>query len=513
MRLRTGAVRTALPQWGQSPSPSRTKLPQDEQGTIGIPDLRDAPQDTRSLADPEGKRYGRPMDPVLRFDRGTLLLEGLPEAEVPGSFTFDPRVGLHRAPAMAYHEVVLTLHRRKAPYRDEARRYEVLGRPHRSTRAPRPYQQEAVAAWRAAGRRGVVVLPTGAGKSLVAELCLADADRSALIVAPTLDLVSQWYSSLCRAFGEPVGVLGGGLRDLQPITVSTYDSAHLYVERFGDRFGLVVFDEVHHLPGASYALAAECAIAPYRLGLTATLERTDGGHERLDALVGPVVYARGIKDLAGEFLAPYRTEVIEVDLSPEEREAYVRAIATYRSFRESRGIGSGKGGFQRFLREAGRGREGREALEAFRESRRIVHRTPAKLKALAELLAEHRDGRCLVFTHDNATAYEVSRRLLVPAITHRSDPKERKALLEGFADGTLPVLATSRVLDEGVDLPAADVAIVLSGTATVRQHVQRLGRILRPREGKQAVLYELVVVGTAEEATSARRRDHDAWRE
>lgn len=453
------------------------------------------------------------MDPLLRFDRGTLLLEGLPEAEVPASFTWDPRVKLWRAPAQAYHEVVLTLHRRKAPYRDDARGYEVLGRPHRSTRTPRPYQQEALAAWKAGGRRGVVVLPTGAGKSLVAELCIADADRSALVVAPTLDLVSQWYTSLCRAFGEPVGVLGGGLREVHPITVSTYDSAHLYVERYGDRFGLLIFDEVHHLPGATYALAAECSIAPFRLGLTATLERTDGSHERLHELVGPVVYARGIKDLAGEFLAPYRTEVVEVDLTDEERAAYQQALSTYHAFRESRSIGGGRGGFQRFLREAGRGKDGREALEAFRESRRILQRTPSKLEALAEILAEHKDGRCIVFTHDNATAYEVSRTLLVPAITHRSDPKERKALLDGFADGTLPVLATSRVLDEGVDLPAADVAIVLSGTATVRQHVQRLGRILRPREGKQAVLYELVVAGTVEEAASARRRDHDAYRD
>ena len=116
-----------------------------------------------------------------------------------------------------------------------------------------------------------------------------------------------------------------------------------------------------------------------------------------------------------------------------------------------------------------------------------------------------------MFTNDNATVYEISRRLLLPAITHQTDLKERRAMLAAFADGRLPVIVTSKVLNEGVDIPSADVAIVLSGTATVREHVQRLGRILRKQEGKQAVLYELVVEDSAEERTSARRREHAAY--
>lgn len=454
-----------------------------------------------------------PTEPVLRFDRGTLLLEGLPDDEVPEGFVFDERVKLWRAPAHAYRAILALLHRRGATYRDEARAYAPLERPHRIARTPRPYQAEAVAAWRAAGRRGVVLLPTGAGKSFVAELCIADADRSALVVAPTLDLVSQWYDVLRRAFGDPVGVLGGGVRELETLTVTTYDSAHLYAERFGDRFGLVVFDEVHHLPGPAYAQAARSVIAPFRLGLTATLERPDGGHLELDGLVGPVVYERSIRELAGGFLASYRTELVQVALDPDERAEHDEAVATVRAFRQANGIGSGKGGFQQFLRACGRSDDGRAALAAYRTSRRIVQRTPRKLELLAEILAEHRGQRCIVFTADNATAYQVSRTFLVPAVTHRTDLKERRRYLDAFGAGELPVLATSRVLNEGVDLPEAEVAIVLSGSSTVREHVQRLGRILRPREGKEAVMYELVVAGTAEEHASARRRDHDAYRD
>lgn len=453
------------------------------------------------------------MNRVIRWDRGTLLLEGFPADELPSEAVYDDRVRLHRVPAIHYHDVVLQLHRRKIPVTDEARAYLPLERKHLTERIPRDYQREALTAWREHGRRGLVVLPTGAGKSFVAELCIADAGRSALVVAPTLDLVSQWYDGLKRAFGGPIGVLGGGLHEIHDITVSTYDSAWIHIERYGNRFGLLVFDEVHHLPGPTFSGAALCSIAPFRLGLTATLERPDGAHENLYDLVGPVVYRKEITELSGEFLADYRTECITVHLSDEDREAYDEARGTYRGFVESRGIRVGSsGGWHHFLREAARSREGRGAFQAWQESRRILQGAPAKLRRLEALLRDHHANRVLVFTNDNATVYEISRRFLVPAITHQTDAKERKALLAGFADGSVPVLVTSRVLNEGVDIPSADVAIVLSGSATVREHVQRLGRILRPQEGKQAVLYELVVADTVEEHTSQRRREHDAYR-
>ncbi len=446
--------------------------------------------------------------PTLSFDRGTLLLTGLASDEVPPAFRFDERVGAWRAPAQAYHDVVMKLHRARRPYEDRARAYGPLDRSWQPTRVPRDYQRAACDAWHQGGRRGVVVLPTGAGKSLVAELCITEADRSALVVAPTLDLVAQWYDGLVSRFGEPVGVLGGGLRQVEALTVATYDSAHLYAERLGARFGLLVFDEVHHLPGPTYRLAAESCIAPYRLGLTATLGEAAAP---VAELVGPVVYQRGVTELAGEYLAEYRTEVVEVALTPDERLDYDEAIACYRDFRETKGLNRGKAGFRQFLREAGRSRDGRRALAAFRRSRRILHRTRQKLEVVADLLRAHRAGRALVFTHDNASAYQVSRELLLPAITHQTDAKERRRLLEAFRQGVLPVLVTSRVLNEGVDLPEAEVAIVMSGTGTVREHVQRLGRILRRREGKQAVLYELVVEDSVELGTSRRRRDHEAY--
>src|SRR5262249_26761988 len=123
-----------------------------------------------------------------------------------------------------------------------------------------------------------------------------------------------------------------------------------------------------------------------------------------------------------------------------------------------------------------------------------------------------RAARVLVFTYDNATVYQIARRFLVPAITHQTKTRERRLILQRFHSGEYPVIVTSQVLNEGVDVPAANVGIILSGTGSVREHVQRLGRLLRQQGDKQAVLYEVVKRRTAEEFTSDRRRQHHAYR-
>src|SRR5690606_3669962 len=271
-------------------------------------------------------------------------------------------------------------------------------------------------------------------------------------------------------------------------------------------------DECHHLPGPSYRLAADCCLAPYRLGLTATPERQDGAERDLDELVGPIVYRRDIRELAGDYLADYETVKVRVRLSEEERELYLDARTTYLDFlRESRIDLSAPGGWTRFIGATSKSTEGRRALLAYRRQRQIAQASSAKLRVLERLLDSHRKDRVLIFTSDNATVHRISRSFLIPAITHQTRVKERHDILEGFNAGTFPFLVTSRVLNEGVDVPAANVAIVLSGTGSVREHVQRLGRILRRGPEKRAILYELIAEDTAEESTSARRRQHSAY--
>ncbi|MDB4979333.1 MAG: helicase [Myxococcales bacterium] len=456
---------------------------------------------------------------TLTFSGGTLELRGLTPA-APAPFegcVWDPRTACHRAPAVAYAALRRALARAALEVEDRARQYDELSEGARVHRAPRPYQAEALEAWRAHQGRGVVVLPTGAGKTWLACLAIEDRRRSALVIAPTLDLVRQWYDVLRTTFGRAVGVIGGGEYDVQALTVSTYDSAYLHMEHLGGRFGLVVFDECHHLPGAAYAFAARAALAPFRLGLTATLERPDGRHADLDELIGPVVYRKDIVDLSGGYLSDYETVRLTVELSPEDRAAHDAERSIYRDFVTRNGIRmSSPTGWTDFVIRSSRTEDGRRAMQAYRRQRELAFAAPAKLDYLALLLDRHRADRVLLFTQDNATAYEVSRRFLVPVITHETKVRERSEILAGLALGAVGggygAVVTSKVLNEGVDIPSANVAVVLSGSASVREHVQRLGRILRPQDGKHALLYELVTAGTSETSTSARRRDHSAYR-
>ena len=450
----------------------------------------------------------------LVFTGGTIEIRGAPDGlALPVACAWDARTNSHRAPAVAYADVVRALVTAKLPYEDKARRYDELASGARVQREPRAYQKEALEAWRKARGRGVVVLPTGAGKSHVAVMAIDDKRRSALVVAPTLDLVRQWYDLLGAAFGVPIGLVGGGEHDVQPLTVTTYDSAHLHMEHLGARFGLIVFDECHHLPSAAYALAARSCLAPFRLGLTATPERSDGKEADLNALVGPMVYRKDIVELSGDYLAEYETEQISIALTEAERKEYDAERGIYRAFVISQGIRmTSPSGWSDFVMRSAQSAEGRRAMQAYRRQRSLAFAAPAKLDYLEHLLTVHREGRSIVFTEDNATAYLVSRRFLVPAITHQTKVKERSAILAALAEGSIGAVVTSKVLNEGVDVPDASVAVVLSGSGSVREHVQRLGRILRKKDGKRAVLYELVTANTSEELTSERRREHDAYR-
>ncbi|MEM7447371.1 MAG: DEAD/DEAH box helicase family protein [Myxococcota bacterium] len=454
---------------------------------------------------------------LLRFHAGTLELRGVASSladSLGSAWKWDPRSECYRAPALEYAAVVTALHRKELGFEDLARAYGELTASLRVHREPRPYQKAALSAWKSTSRgRGVVVLPTGSGKSHLAVMAIADKARATLVVAPTLDLVRQWYDLLRLNFGVKVGIVGGGEHSIETLTVTTYDSAYLHMEHFGNRFGLIVFDECHHLPSETYALSAKMSVAPFRLGLTATPERADGKEAELESLIGPTVYREDIVDLRGDYLAEYETVRVVVELDEVEREIHDRARNIYLAFVRSQGIRLGSpAGFQDFIQRSAQTAEGRRAMRAYREQRTLAFAASAKLEYLDMLLFRHRHDRSIVFTQDNATAYEISRRFLVPVITHQTKISERSSILSGLSEGTYSAVVTSKVLNEGVDVPSANVAVVVSGSGSVREHVQRLGRILRKKGEKQAVLYELITERTSEKFTSERRREHSAYR-
>lgn len=435
-------------------------------------------------------------------------LRGPLAAAVAGpELVYDNRLSAYRTVAGAYRSVREELERERYQVTTAFDPAPPLPFVPRLRQTPRPYQQAALAAWQQAGRRGVVVLPTGAGKTLVALLAIADAAVWTLMVVPTLDLLDQWRRVLLEILGAPsehVATYGGGRQDLGPLTVMTYDSAAIHTREL-NRFGLLIFDEVHHLPATSYRRAAEGAIAPYRLGLSATPDRTDGLDTDLSALVGPTVY-RQTPDALRDHLAPFRERQIKVALSPEEQARYDDARAVYREFLRKRRIRiTSPEDFQRYvIWPSANDPAARAAMQAHREARRLSFNASGKLRALMALLKKHRDDRVIIFSEFNSVVDDVCRTLLIPSITHRTPTAERAAVLAHFRSGRFTKLVTGRVLNEGVDVPDANVAILLSGTATRREYVQRLGRILRPKE-RQAVLYELISSETDEMRVTERR--------
>lgn len=455
---------------------------------------------------------------VIRFASGTLEVSGLQSDDLSGPLshvplTADHRNGCYRTKACNYAQLIMALRSAQIEHTDEARRYEELPTGVKQTRPPRPFQTEALEAWLRHRGRGVVVLPTGAGKSHVALMAIDAKRRSALVVVPTLDLVRQWYDLLRSSFDIPVGVVGGGEYRIEPLTVTTYDSAHLHMENFGSRFGLVIFDECHHLPSEGYSLAAAQCLAPFRLGLSATPERADGRESHLDALIGPVVYRKDIIELSGSYLADYDVHTVVVELTEQEREEYESERKIYVGFLRSAGIRMGSpSGWNDFILRSAQSAAGQRAMQAYRRQKELAVAAPAKLGVVEDLLTRHRGDRVLVFTQDNRTAYLISKMFLVPVITHQTKVTERSEILELFSKGDYGAVATSKVLNEGVDVPDANVAVIVSGSGSVKEHVQRLGRILRQKEGKRAVLYEVVTKETNEVGTSERRREHNAYR-
>lgn len=445
---------------------------------------------------------------LLSFESGTLILQGADETDkLPKAFVWDSRTKYFRAPAYFYREIIKDFIQNKTSYTDEAKNYSTFDFKQKFHTIPRPYQTESIESWKNNERCGVIVLPTGAGKTHVATMAIEICNRQTLVVVPTIDLMNQWYELLLSTFNAEIGLIGGGFYEIGAITVTTYASAFRHQERLGNQFGLVIFDEAHHLPSEGYRYAAEFALAPFRLGLTATPERADGAEDLLEKIVGKFVYRLEAQQLAGEYLSDYILERIEVDLSDDEREIYQRERSIYTNFKRSKNLPYGQEGWRLFLIQSARSEEGRRAMKAYRNSKKIALGTDSKLNVLRELLIRHKHERVLIFTAENEMVYQISQDYFVPAITHETNVKERKFWLDAFNKGDILALATSKVLNEGVNIPDASVAIILSGSGSSREHIQRLGRILRKREGKQAILYEVVARNTTEEFTSQKRTD------
>ncbi len=461
----------------------------------------------------------------LRYDRGTILIRsGASLAHIPFAI-MDPRTNLQRAQALHYSNIVKYLQESDISYNDFV--LDLVPSPHLTPAVAagtttnnnnnknlvlRDYQKEALESWTKAGMRGCIVLPTGSGKTAIGIKAIEKVNLAALVVVPTLDLMAQWTEVLTEYFANTtVGNIGGGMSDIASITVATYDSAYVQAAALGNRFSLVIFDEVHHLAAPGYRSIAEQMAAPYRLGLTATIEREDNLHKDLPRLIGGgVVFQAQPSELARKkYLASYEIDRRQVEMMPEEQQEYQKNIDAYNECLRRLGIrGYYSGIFRRLIMMSAKSKVAREALLARNKATDIALNSRSKIEELKEILVENKGLKTIIFTQHNSLVYEISDRFLIPCITHKTSKEERQDVLAGFREGRYMAIVTSKVLDEGVDIPDAELGIILSGTGSGREFIQRLGRLLRPKkqEDRKAKLVEIISSDTREAGTSARRK-------
>jgi DNA excision repair protein ERCC-3 len=346
----------------------------------------------------------------------------------------------------------------------------------------RPYQEEAINAFFAAGS-GVVVLPCGAGKTLVGAGAMAAAGAHSLVLVTNIVAARQWRAELVARTSlteSEVGEYSGEHKDVRPVTIATYQilsarrgGLYPHLELFSaEDWGLIIYDEVHLLPAPVFRMTAEIQ-SRRRLGLTATLVREDGREGDVFSLIGPKRYDAPWRDIEAQgWIAPALCTEVRVTLTDEERMSYALAEAEDR-YRVGATARSKLGVVQRLCAEAVR--RGEPTL--------VIGQYLDQLDELAQLLR-------------------------VPTITGKTPTRERERLYAAFRGGDEPVLVVSKVANFSVDLPEASVAIQVSGTFGSRQEeAQRLGRLLRPKaDHRQARFFTIVSRDTNDQEFAARRQ-------
>lgn len=448
----------------------------------------------------------------LTFDRGSLRLDAPVGTRVPSYLVWDDRVAAWRTAAVNLARLREDAARYRLELDDTSERF-FDPPPIRPTLPPlRGDQLAAIEAWERAGGRGVIVKPTGTGKTEIALSIVARHAAPALVVAPLRDLMYQWQRRIRQGLGFDAGILGDGRREIWPITVTTYESAYIHMKEIGNRYRLVVYDEAHHLPGPTRHESALDCLAPLRLGLTATPARGDGREHLLRELIGPTVYEEDVASARGRTLADYAIIRVPIHLGEAEQAELDDLSRQIRRFVALRRREEGSFDWTELARRSRTDAEAREILRRWRRKLQIVHRSAEKLRVLEDIFRLHPGEQCVIFTASNRMALDVSARFLVPALTSHSDKHERNAVLDGFARGTLRAIAACEVLNEGWDAPAVKVGVVLGGEKGVREAVQRLGRLLRRSGDRGARLYEVVVQETADVTRARRRGRTDAYR-
>lgn len=344
----------------------------------------------------------------------------------------------------------------------------------------RDYQSKAVEKfWE--GGSGVVVLPCGAGKTIVGAAAMATAKTNTLILVTNTVSARQWKAELLKRTTlteDEIGEYSGSLKEVKPVTIATYqilttkrkaEYAHLALLNAND-WGLIVYDEVHLLPAPIFKMTADLQ-ARRRLGLTATLVREDGKEGDVFSLIGPKRFDAPWKEIEAQgYIAPAACFEVRIDLPEDERMEY--------------------------------------AISSQEDRYRIAATSKTRIPVIQQLLKKHAGEPTLVIGQYLSQIHEVSAALNVPEITGETPVDERERLFEQFRSGEISTLVVSKVANFSVDLPEASVAIQISGSYGSRQEeAQRLGRLLRPKaDGRSASFYTLISRDTVDQDFAQNRQ-------
>ncbi len=344
----------------------------------------------------------------------------------------------------------------------------------------RPYQHDAIEGfWH--GGSGVVVLPCGAGKTLVGAGAMARSQTTTLILVTNTVAARQWRDELLRRTSltaEEIGEYSGARKEIRPVTIATYQvlttrrrGVYTHLELLDARdWGLIVYDEVHLLPAPIFRMTADLQ-ARRRLGLTATLVREDGREDEVFSLIGPKRFDAPWKDIENQgYIAPADCIEVRVTLSDSERLAYA----------------------------------GAEPDEKYR----LCSTSPSKSPVVRRLVEQHAGAPTLVIGQYLDQLAELGEEIGAPVITGATTVNERQRLFDAFRTGEITRLVVSKVANFSIDLPEASVAIQVSGAFGSRQEeAQRLGRVLRPKsDGRTAHFYAIVSRDTQDQEFAAHRQ-------
>ncbi len=370
----------------------------------------------------------------------------------------------------------------------------------------RDYQVEAVKEWLHNDGRGIIALPTGSGKTIIGVAALTEINERTLIIAYTKEQLMQWRRSILRftdAEASMIGLYYSREKRIAPITLATYQTAYKHMGKLAPHFNFLIIDEVHHLPAEKFKYIATMSPARYRMGLSATPYREDGKHTYLFPLMGGVIYYKTPQELAERgYLAKYKIITVKVQLKPEEKKRYLQLKEKFKNL-------AGYVKFDQIVEAAKRGDwRAINALRIHSEMRQIFQKSRAKIEKVKEIAEEElRKGRkIIIFAHYVDLAEKIAKEIGGYLLTGNTSDEERKRILEEFRTKKSGALVVTTVGDEGLDIPDASVGILVAGTGSRRQFIQRLGRLLRPGPGKEAVLYEIVARGTSEEVQARKRK-------